>query len=176
MRSVDRSPSNPKILTIESSQEVFSVDFSRCTKSSSSSQHADDTQTKQQLDPQPLLVTRFRRKALACRVKKSHPITPAAPCDDDFMSAPTLKRTFKSAEPSSSVTNHRKKKSRVLNTDIPPPQVPIKSSSSKSAIDLKTKNIMKQVHLSRGHPENLRYNAYIYFCLAFIRGAQSMLL
>jgi hypothetical protein len=70
MRSDDRPPSNAKRLTIESSQEVFSVDISRRTRSSSSSQHVDNTQTKQQIDPQPLPVTRVRRKALACRVKK----------------------------------------------------------------------------------------------------------
>jgi hypothetical protein len=131
MRSVDRPLSNLKRSTIESSQEVFSVDISRRTRSSSSPKHADDTQTKQQLDPQPLPVPRFRRKALTCQVKKSQHTTPAASSDNDFMLAPTLKCTFKSTEPSNSVTNHLKKKSQVLNMDIQPPQVPIKSSSSK---------------------------------------------
>jgi hypothetical protein len=63
-------------------------------------QHVDDTQTKQQLDPQPLQVPRFRRKALACRMKKSQPTTPVTSSDDNFMLAPTLKRTFKSVESS----------------------------------------------------------------------------
>jgi hypothetical protein len=84
MRYVDRPPSNPKRITIESSQEVFSVDISRCRRSSNCSKHADevkssplqqsqvlpDTQTKQQLDPQSLPVLCIRRKALAYHVKK----------------------------------------------------------------------------------------------------------
>jgi hypothetical protein len=70
MRSVDRPPSNAKRLTIESSQEVFSVDISRRTRSSSSAQHANNPHNQQQIDPQPASVTRVRRKALACRVKK----------------------------------------------------------------------------------------------------------
>jgi hypothetical protein len=70
MRYLDRPPSNAKRLTIESSQEVFSIDISRHTRSSTSAQHDDNPQNKQQIDPQPLPVTRVRRKALACRVKK----------------------------------------------------------------------------------------------------------
>jgi hypothetical protein len=70
MRSVHRPPSNAKRLTIESSQEVFSVDISRRTRSSSSAQHADNPHNQQQIDPHPLPVTRVRRKALACPVKK----------------------------------------------------------------------------------------------------------
>jgi hypothetical protein len=128
MRSVDRPPSNAKRLTIESSQEVFSVDISRRTRSSSSAQHADNPHNQQQIDPQPLPVTRVCRKALACPVKKSQPTAPSALSDDDFMAAPTLKRNFRSAAPSTSVNNRSKKKSRVLNMDIPPPQVPIVSS------------------------------------------------
>jgi hypothetical protein len=42
MRSVDRLPTNAKRLTIESSQEVFSVDISRQTRSSSSAHQADN--------------------------------------------------------------------------------------------------------------------------------------
>jgi hypothetical protein len=84
MRSVDRPPSNAKRLTIESSQEVFSVHISRRTRSSSSSQHADNPQTKQQIDPQPLPVTHVRRKALACQVKKSQPTAPSALSGDDL--------------------------------------------------------------------------------------------
>jgi hypothetical protein len=70
MRSVDRPPSNAKRLTIESSQKVFSVNISRRTRSSSSAQHDDNPHIQQQIDPQPAPVTRVRRKALACRVKK----------------------------------------------------------------------------------------------------------
>jgi hypothetical protein len=70
MRSVDRPPSNAKRLTIESSQEVFFADISRRTRSSSSAQHADNPHNQQQIDHQPAPVTRVRRKALACRVKK----------------------------------------------------------------------------------------------------------
>ena len=69
MRSVDHPPSNAKRLTIESSQEVFSVDISRRTRSSSSAQHADNPRIQQQIDPQPARVTRVHRKALACHVK-----------------------------------------------------------------------------------------------------------
>jgi hypothetical protein len=70
MRSVDRPPSNAKRLTIESSQEVFSVDISRRTRSSSSAQHADNPHNQQQIDPELAPVTRVRRNALACQVKK----------------------------------------------------------------------------------------------------------
>jgi hypothetical protein len=71
MRSVDRPPSNAKRLIIESSQEVFSVDISRRTRSSSSAQHADNPHNQQEIDPQSTPVSRGRIKALACRVKKS---------------------------------------------------------------------------------------------------------
>jgi hypothetical protein len=70
MRSVDRPTTNAKRLTIESNQEVFSVDISRRTRSSSSAHHADNPHIQQQTDPQPAPVHRVRRKALACRVKK----------------------------------------------------------------------------------------------------------
>jgi hypothetical protein len=143
MRSVDRSPSNANRLTIESSQEVFSVDISRRTRSSNSAKHADNPHNQQQIDPQTAPVTRVRRKPLACLVKKNQPTTPSALSDDDFMDAPTLKRNFRSVVPSTSVNKRSKKKFCVLKMDIPPPQVPIVSSRSKSDIDIKSKNIMK---------------------------------
>ena len=71
MKSVDRPPSNPKRLTIESSQEVFSIDISRRTRSSSSAHQDDIPQNQKQNEPQPAPVHCFRRKALACRVKKT---------------------------------------------------------------------------------------------------------
>ena len=71
MRSVDRPPTNPKRLTIESSQEVFFVDISRQTRSSSSAHQDDNPHNQKQNEPQPTPVHRFRRKALACRVKKT---------------------------------------------------------------------------------------------------------
>jgi hypothetical protein len=79
MRSVDRPPSNLKRLTIESNQEVFSVNISRQTRSSSPAQHADNPHIQQQIDPQPAPVTRIRKKTLACRVKillQLHPHCP----------------------------------------------------------------------------------------------------
>jgi hypothetical protein len=99
MRSVDRPPSNAKILMIESSQEVFSVDISRRTRSNSSAQYADNPHIQQQINPQPAPVTCVCRKALACRVKNP-PSAPSTLSDDDFMDAPTLKRQFRSTAPS----------------------------------------------------------------------------
>jgi hypothetical protein len=55
-----------KRLTIESSQEVFSVDISRQTRSSSSAQHADNLQNQQQIDPQPAPVTRVQSGGVFC--------------------------------------------------------------------------------------------------------------
>jgi hypothetical protein len=126
-----------KRLTIESSQEVFSVDISRRTRSSSSAQHADNPHNQQQIDPQPAPVTRVRRKALACRVKKNPPTVPSALSDDNFMDAASLKRNFRSAVPSTSENNRSKK------IKVPSPQVPIVSSRSKIDIDVKSKIIMK---------------------------------
>ena len=101
MKSVDRPPSNPKRLTIESSQEVFSIDISRRTRSSSSAHQDDIPQNQEQNEPQPAPIHRFRRKALACRVKRK-PLAPSTLSDDDFMDAPSLKRQFRSASPSPS--------------------------------------------------------------------------
>jgi hypothetical protein len=87
MRSVDRPPTNPKRLTIESSRSA----------------HQDDNpHNQQQTEPQPTPVHRFRRKALACRVKRNPPSAPSTLSDDDFMDAPSLKRQFRSASPSPS--------------------------------------------------------------------------
>jgi hypothetical protein len=102
MRSVDRLPTNPKRLTIESSQEVFSIDISRRTRSSSSAHQDDNPHNQKQTGPQLAPVHHFRRKALACRVKRNHPPTPSTLSDDDFMDAPSLKRQFISASPSPS--------------------------------------------------------------------------
>jgi hypothetical protein len=99
MRSVDRPPTNPKRLTIESSQEVFSVDISRRTRSSSSGHQDDNPHNQKQTEPQPAPVHRFRRKALACRVKRN-PLAPSTLSDDDFMDVPSLNRQFRPASPS----------------------------------------------------------------------------
>jgi hypothetical protein len=99
MRTVDRPPSNPKSLTIESTQEGFSIDISRRTRSSSSAHQDDNPHNQKQNEPQPTPVHRFRRKALACRVKTKPP-APSTLSDDDFMDAPSLKRQFRSTSPS----------------------------------------------------------------------------
>jgi hypothetical protein len=137
MRSVDRPPTNAKRLTIESSQEVFSVDISRRTRSSSSAHQADNPHNQQQTDPQPAPVHRVRRKALACRVKRNPPSAPSTLSDDDFMDASSLKRQFKSTSPSPSEKNRAKK------IKVPSPQVPIVTSKSKFDIDVKSNIITK---------------------------------
>jgi hypothetical protein len=102
MRSVDRPPTNAKRLTIESSQEVFSVDISTRTRSSSSTHQADNPHNQQQTDPQPAPIHRVRRKTLACHVKRNPPSAPSTLSDDNFMDTPSLKRQFRSASPSPS--------------------------------------------------------------------------
>jgi hypothetical protein len=133
MRSVDRPPTNPKRLTIESSQEVFSVDISRRTRSSSSAHQDDNPHNQKQTEPQPALVHRFRRKALACRVKRNPPSAPSTLSNDNFMDAPSLKRQFRSASPSPSEKNSAKK------IKVPSPQVLSVKSSPKFDTDVKSK-------------------------------------
>ena len=128
MRSVDCPPSNPKRLTIESSQEVFSIDISRRTRSSSSAHQDDNPHNQKQTGPQPALVHRFGIKALACRVKRNPPSAPSTLSDDDFMEAPSLKRQFRSTSPSPTEKNSAKK------IKVPSPQVPSVKSSPKSNI------------------------------------------
>jgi hypothetical protein len=162
MKSVDRPPSNPKRLTIESSQEVFSIDISRRTRSSSSAHQDDNPHNQKQNEPQPAPVHRFHRKALACRVKRKPP-APSTLSDDDFMDAPSLKRQFRSASPSPLENNSAKK------IKVPSPQVPSVKRSLKSNI------ITKKALLNRRLLENPRYYVYIsvYSCVNF--GAQSIL-
>ena len=128
MKSVDRPPSNPKRLTIESSQEVFSIDISRRTRSSSSAHQDDNPHNQKQNEPQPTPVHRFRRKTLACRVKRKPPSAPSTLSDDDFMDALSLKRQFRSASPSPSEQISAKK------LKVPSPQVPCVKRSPKSNI------------------------------------------
>ena len=143
MKSVDRPPSNPKRLTIESSQEVFSIDISRRTRSSSSAHQDDIPQNQEQNEPQPAPIHRFRRKALACRLKRKPP-APSTLSDDDFMDAPSLKRQFRSASPSPSEQISAKK------LKVPSPQVPSVKRSPKSNI------ITKKTLLNRRLLENHR--------------------
>ena len=143
MKSVDRPPSNPKRLTIESSQEVFSIDISRRTRSSSSAHQDDIPQNQEQNEPQPAPIHRFRRKALACRLKRKPP-APSSLSDDDFMDAPSLKRQFRSASPSSS------KQIRAKKLKVPSPQVPCVKRSPKSNI------ITKKTLINRRLLENYR--------------------
>jgi hypothetical protein len=132
MKSVDRPPSNPKRLTIESSHEVFSIDISRRTRSSSSAHQDDIPQNQEQNEPQPAPIHRVRRKALACRLKRQPP-APAALSDDDFMDAPSLKRQFRSASPSPPDQISSKK------LKVPSPQVPTVKRSPKYNIIAKKK-------------------------------------
>ena len=155
MRSVDRPPSNPKRLTIESSQEVFPIDISRRTRSSSSAHQDDNPHNQKQNEPQPTPVHRFRRKALACRVKRKPPSAPSTLFDDDFMDAPSLKRQFRSTSPSPTEKNSAKK------IKVPSPQVPSVKSSPKFDIDGKSNIITKKVLLNRRLLENPRYYVYI---------------
>jgi hypothetical protein len=137
MKSVDRPPSNPKRLTIESSQEVFSIDISRRTRSSSSAHQDDIPQNQEQNEPQPAPIHRVRRKALACRLKRQPPV-PAALSDDDFMDAPSLKRQFSSASPSPPDQISSKK------LKVPSPQVPTVKRSPKYNIIAKQNSPKKK--------------------------------
>jgi hypothetical protein len=157
MRSVDRPPTNVKRLTIESSQEVFFVDIFRRTRSSSSAHQDDNPHNQQQTEPQPAPVHRFRRKALACRVKKS-----------SFSSIHIFRWWFHGCSifeaPIQISLTSPFRKNRAKKIKVPSPQVPSVKSSSKFEIDVKSNIITKTSSPKQKTPRKSQVLS-IYFCL-----------
>lgn len=96
MKAVDRPPDNPKRITIESSQEVFSVDISRTvtdleTQNTTSQQPTDvtSTHTRQQIVWSAGIHISTKRSS--GRGNKPQDDTSNANNDDDFMPSPKEK-------------------------------------------------------------------------------------